>query len=284
MADPFLGFGLGLRTDHFQYVLEQQPDIDWFEITSENFMVPGGKPRYYLQAIGERYPIIMHGVSLSIGSVYPLDMDYLQRLKQLADEVQPLWFSDHLCWTTCDGFNSHDLLPLPYSEEAIDHVVARIRQVQEYIGRPFLIENLSSYLTYKSSEMEEWTFLNEIAERAGCRILFDVNNVYVSARNHGFAAVDYLNGINPDRVQQFHMAGHSEYPDHIVDTHDHAIVDAVWDLYRQAVRRFGAVSTMIERDDHIPAFPELQSELDIAREIALQEIPDLLHARHVHAS
>jgi len=259
MAAPFLGFGLGLRTDHFQHVLEHQPDIDWFEITSENFMVPGGKPRYYLQAIGEHYPLIMHGVSLSVGGVDPLDKDYLQQLKKLADAVQPLWFSDHLCWTGCNGFNSHDLLPLPYSEEAIDHVATRIRQVQDFIGRPFLIENLSSYLTWKSSEMEEWVFLNEIAERADCLILFDVNNVYVSACNHGFDPEDYLNGINPDRVQQFHMAGHSRYPDYIVDTHDHPIVDAVWDLYRLAVRRFGAVSTMIERDDHIPAFPELQA-------------------------
>ncbi len=275
MNGSFLGFGLGLRTDHFQYVVDEQPDVDWFEITSENFMVAGGKPRYYLRTIGERYPLVMHGVSLSIGSTDPLDYDYLSRLRQLADEVQPAWVSDHLCWNSVDHINSHDLLPLPYNEEAISHVVARVQQVQEYLDRQILLENVSSYLSYNSSEMEEWEFLSEIAQRADCKILLDINNIYVSSRNHGFSPEDYLQAIDPGRVQQFHLAGHSDYGHYVIDTHDHDIVDPVWDLYRQALRRFGPVSTMIERDDHIPPFAELYAELGVAREIAAQEIPTL---------
>ena len=275
MNQRFLGFGLGLRTDHFQYVVDKQPDVDWFEITSENFMVAGGKPRYYLRTIGEHYPLVMHGVSLSIGSTDPLDYDYLSRLKQLADEVQPAWVSDHLCWNSVDHINSHDLLPLPYHDDAVSHVVERVQQVQDYLDRQILLENVSSYLSYNSSEMEEWEFLSEIAQRADCKILLDINNIYVSSRNHGFAAEDYLHAIDPDRVQQFHLAGHSDYGHYVIDTHDHDIVDPVWDLYRLALRRFGRVSTMIERDDHIPPFEELYAELGIAREIAVQEIPAL---------
>ncbi len=275
MNQRFLGFGLGLRTDHFQYVVDEQPDVDWFEITSENFMVAGGKPRYYLRTIGEHYPLVMHGVSLSIGSTDPLDYDYLSRLKQLADEVQPAWISDHLCWNSVDHINSHDLLPLPYNDDAVSHVVERVQQVQDYLDRQILLENVSSYLSYNSSEMEEWEFLSEIAQRADCKILLDINNIYVSSRNHGFAAEDYLQAIDPDRVQQFHLAGHSDYGHYLIDTHDHDIVDPVWDLYRLALRRFGRVSTMIERDDHIPPFEDLYAELGTAREIALQEIPAL---------
>ena len=266
---------MGLRTDHFQYVVDEQPAVDWFEITSENFMVAGGKPRYYLRTIGERYPLVMHGVSMSIGGSDPLDYHYLSRLKRLADEVRPAWISDHLCWTSVDQVNSHDLLPLPYNEEAVLHVVERVRQVQDYLGRQILLDNVSSYLGYHVSDMQEWEFLAEICERADCKILLDINNIYVSARNHGFSPDDYLEAMDPCRVQQFHLAGHSDYGHYVIDTHDHDIVDPVWDLYRQALRRFGPVSTMIERDDHIPPFVELAAELDIARTIAREEIPAL---------
>ncbi len=273
MTRQFLGFGLGLRTEHFQHVLEQQPDIDWFEIISENFMVAGGKPRYYLKEIQERYPIIMHGVSLSIGSTDPLNRDYLRQLKLLADEVDPAWLSDHLCWTHFNGINSHDLLPLPYNEETINHLVPRIRQVQDYLERPFLLENLSSYVSYRDSDMSEWEFLSAVARQADCKILLDINNIYVSARNHGFCPEHYLEGVDPERVQQFHLAGHSDFGSYIVDTHDHEVADPVWDLYRRALQRFGAVSTMIERDDNIPAFAELETELNIARRIFAEELP-----------
>lgn len=275
MTDHFLGFGLGLRTQHFHDVLETQPEVDWFEIISENFMVAGGKPKYYLHQIRERYPMVMHGVSMSIGSTDPLDMNYLQKLKSLINEVQPEWVSDHLCWTGLEGVNSHDLLPMPYTEEAIDHVAARIRQVQDYLGRQMLIENVSSYISYAESRMTEWEFYSEVVERADCLMLLDVNNIYVSSRNHGFDAEAYLNAINPARVRQFHLAGHSDFGTHVIDTHDHDVPDPVWALYRKAIERFGPVSTMIERDDNIPALTDLVAELDIARGIAADVLPDL---------
>ena len=271
----FLGFGLGLRTDHFQHVLDEKPQVDWFEIISENFMVPGGKPKYFLHAIREHYPMVMHGVSLSIGSTDPLNKIYLNNLKNLADEVEPEWVSDHLCWTSINQVNSHDLLPLPYNKETLEHVVERIRMVQDYLGRPFLIENVSSYLTYKNSEVEEWDFLSEIVERADCGILLDINNIYVSARNHGFKPEDYVDAIDPGRVWQFHLAGHSDYGNYVIDTHDHDIADPVWELYRYALQRFGPVSTMIERDDNIPPFTDLYAEMDTARNIAKEMLPEL---------
>ncbi|RTE66584.1 DUF692 domain-containing protein [Amphritea opalescens] len=270
MTDHNLGFGLGLRTPHFQDVLNTQPDVDWFEIISENFMVAGGKPKYYLHAIRERYPMVMHGVSMSIGSTEPLDNAYLQRLKQLANEVQPEWISDHLCWTGLDGINSHDLLPMPYTEEAINHIVERIKQVQDTLGRPLLLENVSSYISYTDSVMSEWAFYNEIVERADCLMLLDINNIYVSSRNHYFDAQDYLDSVNPARVRQIHLAGHSDYGTHVIDTHDHDVCDPVWQLYRQALQRFGPVSTMIERDDNIPPLTQLIDELNIARQIAAE--------------
>ncbi|SMN11276.1 Uncharacterized protein conserved in bacteria, NMA0228-like [uncultured Candidatus Thioglobus sp.] len=271
----FCGFGLGLRKDHYQHVLEHRPEIDWFEVLSDNYMVEGGKPRYFLDAIREHYPMVMHGVSLSIGSTDPLNIKYLQRLKALADVIQPRWISDHLCWTTANNINSHDLLPLPYNEEALNHLSQRIQTVQDYLQYPFLIENLSSYLTYNNSEMEEWEFLNEIAKRSNCKILLDINNIYVSSRNHDFLPEQYINGIDKDAVWQFHLAGHTDYGDYVVDTHDHDVPDPVWSLYRYALRRFGAISTMIERDDHIPPFDELYAELQIAKKIAEQEIPNI---------
>jgi len=266
--EHFLGFGLGLRTDHFQEVLDTRPKLDWFEVVSENFMVDGGKPKHYLHAVREHYPMVMHGVSLSIGSTDPLNMDYLRQLKSLTNELQPEWLSDHLCWTGSDHTNSHDLLPLPYNEEALNHVVDRIKKVQDFLGRQILLENVSSYVTYKNSEMSEWQFFNEIAKAADCHILLDINNIYVSARNHGFKAEDYLQGIDTDRVRQFHLAGHNDYGDYVIDTHDHPVADPVWDLYHQALKRFGWISTMIERDDNIPALDELLAEVNKARLIA----------------
>ncbi len=279
MNDHFLGFGLGLRTDHYQDVITQLPDVDWFEICSENFMVAGGKPRYYLDVIKERYPIVMHGVSLSIGSSDPLNKDYLQQLKTLVNHIQPEWVSDHLCWTSHAQTNSHDLLPLPYTDEAIKHVVERVKQVQDYLGRQLLLENVSSYLSYKDSQYNEWTFLNTIAEQADCLILLDINNIYVSARNHGFNPVDYLQGINNQRVRQFHLAGHSDHGDYVIDTHDHDVCQAVWNLYAQALQRFGAISTMIERDANIPTFTELYAELQQAKQIAYRTLPELQAAQ-----
>ncbi|MEE9492909.1 MAG: DUF692 domain-containing protein [Gammaproteobacteria bacterium] len=270
---PFLGFGLGLRVPHFDYVLEHKPSVDWFEVLSENYMVAGGKPKYYLHKIREHYPMVMHGVSLSIGSTDPLNTTYLKKLRVLANEIQPEWISDHLCFTSVGNINSHDLLPLPYNEESLNHVANRVKQVQDFLGRRILLENVSSYLAYNASDIPEWEFLSEIASRADCLILLDINNIYVSARNHGFSPATYLQGIQQKHVRQFHLAGHTDCGDYVIDTHDHAIVDPVWELYAEALKRFGAISTMIERDDNIPEFPELLNELETAREIAYKTLP-----------
>ena len=274
ITEDFLGFGLGLRTDHFEYILQHQPDIDWFEVLSENYLVAGGKPRYYLEAIAEQYPVVMHGVSMSIGSSDPLDMDYLKALKKLSNDIQPKWISDHICWTSIHGVNSHDLLPLPYTEETVNHVAQRVRQVQDVLGRRILLENVSSYLSYQDSTMDEWDFLSQVAEAADCLVLLDINNIYVSARNHHFNPLDYLKKIDPRRVQQFHLAGHSDFGDYVIDTHDHDVPPSVWTLYQAALERFGAVSTMIERDANIPEFPALYNELLEAKHIAQLTLPD----------
>jgi uncharacterized protein (UPF0276 family) len=266
---PYLGFGLGLRTDHYDAILSERPAVDWFEIISENYMVDGGKPLRYLDRIRALYPMVMHGVSLSIGSGDDLNMDYLKNLKALAERVQPHWISDHLCWTGIAGKNLHDLMPLPYTPEAIQHVAARIRQVQDFLGRQILLENVSSYVTYTQSAMSEWEFLTEISEAADCLILLDINNIYVSSYNHEFDPRAYLRGVPAARVRQFHLAGHTNNGNIIVDTHDHPIIGGVWDLYAEAVRHFGPVSTMIERDANIPPLAELLAELDQARHIAM---------------
>ena len=267
---PFLGFGLGLRTEHYQEVLEQQPrEIDWFEIISENYMIDGGKPLYFLDKIRQDYPMVMHGVSMSIGSTDPLNFDYLKQLKTLIDRVQPMWFSDHLCWTGVDHKNMHDLLPLPYTEQSVQHIADRISQVQDYIGQQMLIENLSSYITYTSDAMSEWEFLSAVAERADCNLLLDVNNIYVSSFNHQFDAMEYLQGIPADRVWQHHIAGHQNTGNLIIDTHDEPIIDPVWELYEKTAQLLGPVSTMIERDGNIPPLSEVIAELNRAREIAL---------------
>lgn len=268
MTRPFLGFGLGLRTEHYDHVIQHKPDVDWFEILSENYMVQGGKPLHYLDTIRADYDMVMHGVSLSIGSTDPLNKDYLKDLKQLIKRVQPQWVSDHLCWTAHNGNNSHDLLPLPYNEATIDHVVDRVKQVQDYLGQQILLENLSSYVTYHESELSEWEFFNAIATRADCLVLLDINNIFVSAHNHHFDPLDYIKGMDSERVMQMHLAGHSYSGDMIIDTHDHDVCDPVWELYEKALQHYGAVSTMIERDDNIPEFKELYSELSIAKNIA----------------
>jgi hypothetical protein len=265
---PYLGFGLGLRTDHYEAILAEKPAIDWLEILSENYMVDGGKPLHYLDRFRALYPLVMHGVSLSIGSSDPLDREYLHKLKALADRVQPQWISDHLCWTGIAGKNLHDLMPLPYTEEAVRHVAARVRQVQDHLGRQILLENVSSYVTYTQSAMSEWEFLSAVCEAADCLILLDINNIYVSSHNHGFDAMDYLRGVPAARVRQFHLAGHTHNGNIIVDTHDQPIIRDVWDLYSDAVRLLGPVSTMIERDANIPPLETLMAELDKARRIS----------------
>jgi uncharacterized protein (UPF0276 family) len=264
---PYLGYGLGLRKEHYEAVLQDRPAVDWFEIISENYLVDGGKPLHYLERIRADYPMVMHGVSLSIGSTAPLDLDYLDRLKALVARVEPAWFSDHLCWTGVHGINLHDLMPLPYTEEAVDHVVQRVERVQDHMGRQLLLENVSSYVSFADSQLSEWEFLAEVANRADCLILLDINNIYVSAFNHRFDPYAYLQGIPVERVRQFHLAGHTRQEELIIDTHDHPIAAPVYDLYAAAVRRFGRVSTMIERDDNIPPLPELLEELAQVRRI-----------------
>jgi uncharacterized protein (UPF0276 family) len=264
---PYLGYGLGLRACHYCDILDQRPAVDWFEALTENYLVPGGKPLHFLERVREQYPVVLHGVSLSIGASEPLDLDYLRQVKTLAQRMDVAWVSDHLCWTGMRGTNLHDLMPLPYTEEAIRHVATRVMQAQDVLGRQLLLENVSSYVTYRASQLSEWDFLTAVAEAADCLILLDINNIHVSAFNHGFDARDYLNGIDPQRVRQFHLAGHQNHGDYIIDTHDEPVIDAVWELYAAALRRFGPVSTMIERDDNIPPLGELLAELDQARRI-----------------
>lgn len=266
-ARPYLGYGLGLRPDHYVDILAQQPAVDWFEALTENYLVPGGKPLYFLEQVRARYPVVLHGVSLSIGASEPLNLEYLRQVKALASRIEAAWVSDHLCWTGAQGVNLHDLMPLPYTEEAIEHVAARVRQVQDLLCRQLLLENVSSYVTYRASQLTEWEFISAIAERADCLLLLDINNIHVSAFNHGFDAQDFLNGIPPARVRQFHLAGHQNHGDYIIDTHDQPVIDAVWDLYAAALRRFGPVSTMIERDANIPPLSEVMAELEQARRI-----------------
>lgn len=269
----YLGFGLGLRPQHYAEILDRPdgappPRVDWFEIISENYMAAGGRPLANLMRVAARYPIVMHGVSLSIGSVDPLDEDYLDQLKALADATSPAWVSDHLCWTGVDGVNFHDLLPLPYTEEALAHVAARVRRVQDRLGRRIALENASTYVAFASSEMTEWAFLAELARRADCDLVLDVNNIYVSGYNHDFDPLAFIAGLPAERVIQIHLAGHEHNQTHIIDTHDAPVIDAVWDLYARTIALLGPVSTMIERDADIPPFAELEAELDRARAIA----------------
>ena len=272
---PYLGFGLGLRPQHYAEILDGSPAVDWFEVISENYMVPGGQPLAMLNRIRARYPIVMHGVSLSIASTTPFDDTYLAGLKALADRTEPKFVSDHLCWTGVHGVNLHDLLPIPYTNEALDHVVSRVHYVQDYLKRPIALENVSTYVQFGHSEMPEWEFIAEMARRTGCWLVFDVNNVFVSAFNHEYDAYEFINGVPADRVVQFHLAGHEHAMTHIIDTHDALVPEEVWQLYRAAVKRFGRVSTIIERDDNIPPLAELVAELDVARRIAVEMLPEL---------
>jgi uncharacterized protein len=266
---PFAGFGLGLRKEHYGDFLSRDVAVDFVEIISENFMATGGRPMHTLDAVRERHPVAMHGVSMSIGSATGLNLDYLKNLKALVDRVRPLWVSDHLCWTQIDGFNSHDLLPLPYTEEALDIVCANISVAQDVLERPMLFENPSSYISFPGAAMTEWEFLAAMVERTGCALLLDVNNICVSGTNHGFDPHAFLEAIPVDCVRQIHLAGHSVGTDMLIDTHDMPVCDAVWDLYACACERFGPVATMIERDDDIPPLDDLLTELNIARDRAL---------------
>jgi uncharacterized protein (UPF0276 family) len=264
---PYLGHGIGLRTSHYQTVVEELPPVDWFEVISENFMVAGGNPRRVLRRVREHYPVVLHGVSLSLGSTDPLDARYLDELAALAAEVEPAWLSDHLCWGSYGGHHSHDLLPLPYTEEALAHVAERVLRVQDRLKRQILVENVSSYVSFQHSTMSEWEFLAALTERADCGLLLDVNNIFVSAHNHRFDAHAFLNGVPRDRVVQTHLAGHMEEGPLLLDTHDHPVCDGVWELYRAAVERFGAISTLVEWDDHIPPFERVLEESDRARAV-----------------
>ena len=270
-AHKSLGVGVGLRIPHYNHVIENNPQtIDWYEIISENYMglsqgKLGGRPLAVAEEIRKSKPLVMHGVSLSIGSVDALNKPYLLRLKELAERLQPEWISDHICWTGVEGENLHDLLPLPYTQECLNHLCSRIQQVQEILGRPLVLENVSSYLTYKHSCMTEWDFLNSLCKASGCSLLLDLNNIYVSSVNHDFDAQLFLNSMDPQYIAQFHLAGHSNKGTHLVDTHDNHVCPEVWELYQKALKRFGPISTLVEWDDRIPEFQILEKEAQLAR-------------------
>ena len=266
---PFSGFGLGLRREHYPDFLSGKAEVDFVEVISENFMVDGGRPLAVLEQVRGHYPVILHGVSLSVGSAHGVDADYLRRLRALADRIEPLWVSDHLCWTRTSAHNSHDLLPLPYTFEALGAVCDNIGRAQDALGRAMLLENPSSYLTFPDDELAEWEFIAEMAQRTGCALLLDVNNVYVSSRNHGFDPDRYIAALPHDRVRQIHLAGHTP-GEIVIDTHDRAVCDEVWALYARTMAVLGPVATMIERDDAIPPLAELLAELEQARTLASQ--------------
>jgi uncharacterized protein (UPF0276 family) len=272
---PHLGFGLGLRSCHFHHLLRNPARVDWFEIISENFMGDHGFARHVLSTLARSHPIVMHGVSLSIGSADPLDTDYLAGLLALAAWVEPAWISDHLSWTGVAGYNTHDLMPLPLTEEALDHVAERVLRVQDFLGRPLVLENPSTYVEYAASTIPEWEFLAALSERTGCGLLLDVNNVFVSSFNHGFDPERYIQALPHDRIVQIHIAGPTSFGRYLVDTHDHPVPTPVWRLYRLAHERTGGVSTLLEWDAAIPAYPDLVAELDKARAVLAGELPDV---------
>ncbi len=274
LGHPNLGFGVGLRSAHFRYIEENAPAVDWFEVISENFMDSQGRPRALLDWIVDRYPIVMHGVSLSIGSTDPLDFDYLSRLRTLLRATGARWVSDHLCWTGVAGMNTHDLLPMPFTEQSLAHVVRRIGIVQDYLERPLVLENPSAYATFVASTMPEWEFLGRVARDTGCGLLLDVNNVLVSAVNNGFDPVGYIRSLPSDHVVQVHVAGHADMGTYIVDTHDRPVSDPVWDLYDLAMHVTGGVSTLVEWDDKLPPFPELLAEAAKAAARPASRAPD----------
>jgi uncharacterized protein len=262
---PDLGLGVGLRTVHYPHILEAKPEVDFFEILSENYMDTGGRPSWVLDQVAERYPIVMHGVSMSIGSVDPLNFEHLTKLKKLAARTRALWVSDHLCWTGVSGRNTHDLLPMPLSEEALRHVIARVKTVSDFLERPLILENASTYAEFTSSSMTEWDFFARLMDEADCGMLLDVNNVYVSSYNHGFDPIAYLDAVPTERVVQYHLAGHTNKGTHIIDTHNDHVIDEVWKLYAHSVKRTGNVSMLLEWDADIPAFEVVHAEALKAR-------------------
>jgi uncharacterized protein (UPF0276 family) len=270
---PNLGLGVGLRTVHYQHILDKNPSVDWFEIISENYMDCGGRPRYVLDAIAERYPIVMHGVSLSIGSTDPLDLNYMAKLKDLASSTKAKWVSDHVCWTGVAGLNAHDLLPVPYNENTLQHLVERVRIVQDYLERPLVLENPSTYVTFRASTMQECDFLKYLVEETGCYLLLDVNNVFVSATNHDFDPKAYIQALPHDHIAQFHLAGHTNCGTHCIDTHDGAVINPVWELYRQAYALTGGVATLLEWDANIPDFEVVHDEVLKAKKVLAGCLP-----------
>jgi hypothetical protein len=268
---PDLGVGVGLRTSHYGHILETRPEVDFFEVLSENYLDTGGRPLHVLDKVAERYPVVLHGVSMSIGSTDPLDLEYLEKLKALADRTKALWVSDHLCWTGVSGRNTHDLLPMPLTEEALAHVASRVKTVADVLERPLMLENASTYAEFAASSMPEWEFFGRLMEQADCGMLLDVNNVYVSAFNHGFDPKAYLDAIDPARVAQYHVAGHTHKGTHIIDTHNDHVIPAVWDLYRHSVARTGNVSTLLEWDADIPEFSVVHGEALKARQYRAEE-------------
>jgi uncharacterized protein len=254
------GVGIGLRIPHYKHIFEKKPVVDWFEIISENFMVDGGRPLQVLDQILERYRVVQHGVSMYFGSAEPLNREHLRRLKTLVKRTKTPWLTDHLCWGSVDGRYSHDLLPMPYTFEAAKKTAQKIREARDFLEVPLAVENVSSYAEFHVSEMTEWEFLTEVVEDADCGILLDVNNIYVSSQNHNFNPLDYINNVPHDRVAQIHIAGHSKYEKYIIDTHDHPVIDPVWQLYARAIERIGPTATLLEWDDHIPSFEEVHSE------------------------
>ncbi len=265
---PNLGFGVGLRTVHYPHILAQRPPVDWFEILSENYLDTGGRPAYVLEQVAERYPTALHGVSLSVGSTDPINFDYLRKLKALAERTRARWVSDHLCWTGVMGLNTHDLLPMPYTDEALGHVVGRIGVIQDFLERPVVLENPSTYVEFAASTWTEWDFLRAMAEEADCGLLLDVNNVYVSSYNHGFDPFEYIEHVPADRVVQIHLAGHTNKGTHIIDTHNDHVIEIVWKLYRRAVERTGGAATLLEWDADIPDFDTVHAEVLKARAVA----------------
>lgn len=264
---PYLGFGVGLRSEHFPYILKNKPEIDWFEIISENFMDSKGWPKHVIRQIAEEYRVVMHGVSMSIGSTDPINIDYLKKLKKLSEEINAKWISDHLCWTGVLGKNTHDLLPMPLTEESLKHVVSRIKMVQDILERPLVLENPSSYIQFKEDSFRECDFIREMAIESDCRLLLDLNNVYVSSFNHQFDALEYIQSLPLEKVVQFHLAGHTNKGSHIIDTHDDHVVKPVWELFKKTIELTGPVSTLLEWDSNIPPFPDLKNEVMKAKKI-----------------
>lgn len=268
-----LGYGLGLRSVHYDYVLTHRPtQVDWLELITENYLAPGGRPRAVIRKIREHYPVVLHGLSFNVGTDEEPDWDYLRQLRQLSDEIEPAWVSDHLCWTGLDGYTSHDLLPISYNADSLARCASKVNQIQDFLGRTIVLENPSVYIGFRSSTMSEADFINELVARTGCEVLLDINNVYVSAFNLGLDPYAIVDALNAPSIKQFHLAGHTHNGNHIIDTHDHPVCDDVWKLYVHACKRFGPVATLLERDDHIPEFPELIQELQMARQLQEQAL------------